>query len=297
MSTSERVSLVVPGKPDVCLVGILEHVSGGTRTRGDLDNVHEKFEQPPRPIALILHGTLGHKDYLYQKKLAKALPLDSFRFDFRGNFESTGICTMGSFADDLEDIKTVTDHLVSRGYVIVLAIGHSRGSFMGFKWLCSTPEGRQLRGYVNVSGRYKMDRLLETNGYLVDAWRQQGYYERKATVARKQVVSRIYPDDFYGFVNWKNDFIWTDCPSQVHILTIHGIADQVVPVYDAVIWADATSSRNPGTHQLHLIEKGDHNLIGVHDEVIQVILDWWQDLQSGSLLSSGIWRTPYRSHL
>lgn len=28
---------------------------------------------------------------------------------------------------------------------------------MGFRWLCTTPEGRNLRGYVNVSGRYKMD--------------------------------------------------------------------------------------------------------------------------------------------
>lgn len=49
-----------------------------------------------------MHGTMGyepnallranesefmiydrHKDYLFQKKLAKALPMDSFRFDFR----------------------------------------------------------------------------------------------------------------------------------------------------------------------------------------------------------------------
>jgi len=168
---------------------------------------------------------------------------------------------------------------------------------MGFKWLCSTPEGRNLRGYVNVSGRYKMDRLLETNGYLIEAWKKQGYYERKATVARRPVLSRIYPDDFYGFVNWKNDYIWTECPSQVHILTIHGIADPVVPVYDAVIWADATSHRKPGTHNLHLIEKADHNLIGVHDEVIQTILDWYKELEKGSLVESGIWKTLFRPRL
>jgi hypothetical protein len=33
--------------------------------------------------------------------------------------------------------------------------------------------------------------------------------------------------------------------------------------YDAIIWGDATSHRSPGTHNLHLIENGDHNLIGV----------------------------------
>jgi len=284
MSTSERVSLVVPGKPEICLAGVLERVPTSNETDAG------------RPIALILHGTLGHKDYLYQKKLAQTLPLDSFRFDFRGNFESTGNFTTSNFADDLEDLKTVSDHLVGRGYVITLAIGHSRGSFMGFKWLCSTSRGRQLKGYVNVAGRYKMDRLLETNGPQMAAWKEKGYYERHAVVARRKVVTRIYPEDFYGFTSWKNDFIWTECPSQTHILTIHGIQDQVVPVYDAIIWADATAHRNPGTHNLHLIEKGDHNLVGAHEEVVQVILEWLKDLENGSL-TSGIWKTPFRPRL
>lgn len=34
--------------------------------------------------------TLGHKDYLYHRLLAQKLPYSSFRFDFRGNGESTG---------------------------------------------------------------------------------------------------------------------------------------------------------------------------------------------------------------
>lgn len=33
---------------------------------------------------------LGHKDYLFHRLLAQELPYSSFRFDFRGNGESTG---------------------------------------------------------------------------------------------------------------------------------------------------------------------------------------------------------------
>lgn len=33
---------------------------------------------------------LGHKNYLYQPLLAKSLPFDTFRFDFRGNGDSDG---------------------------------------------------------------------------------------------------------------------------------------------------------------------------------------------------------------
>lgn len=33
---------------------------------------------------------LGHKDYLFHRVLAQELPYSSFRFDFRGNGESTG---------------------------------------------------------------------------------------------------------------------------------------------------------------------------------------------------------------
>lgn len=269
------------------LVGTLEHI---------IDETHLANQTNTKPIALILHGTLGHKDYLYQKRLAKALPIDSFRFDFRGNHESTGPLMMSNFEDDQEDLQTVAKYLAGRGYAVVLVVGHSRGSFGGFKWLCSTPEGRQLRGFVNVSGRYRMNKILANREKMAEVWERQGYFERKEVVARKNVTLRIYPDQFDRFASYNNDFIWTECPGQVHILSIHGLADKVVPVYDAIIWGDATSHRSPGTHNLHLIENGDHNLIGAHEEVLGVILDWWSTLQSGTLVS-GIWKTPFRPRL
>ena len=44
------------------------------------------------------------------------------------------------------------------GYVIDLVVGHSRGSVAGLIWLCRYPKEEMgtVRGFVNVSGRYRM---------------------------------------------------------------------------------------------------------------------------------------------
>lgn len=60
------------------IVGILEK-------KPESDISREK----PR-LAIIAHGILGHKDYLFQRALAQKLPVSTFRLDFRGNGESEG---------------------------------------------------------------------------------------------------------------------------------------------------------------------------------------------------------------
>jgi len=96
MNTSERVSLPVPGKPDVCLAGILQLVTASDESNSGA----RALETSLKPIAIVsfprlcifdvlsrsrffmgLADVQSHKDYLYQKKLAAALPIDSFRFE------------------------------------------------------------------------------------------------------------------------------------------------------------------------------------------------------------------------
>lgn len=87
------------------------------------------------------------------------------------------------------------------------------------------------------------------------------------------------------------------------------------PRYDALIYARALSHRNPGTHNLHLVEDADHNFTAVcfvlgciqrfsvdaiysqrQDEVVNTVLEWCQALKSGQL-KSGIWKTGARGKL
>lgn len=66
--------------------------------------------------------------------------------------------------------------------------------------------------------------------------------------------------------------------------------------YDAVIYARALGSRSSGTHNLHFMEDADHNFTQHRDEVVEVILKWWDKLQSGQL-KSGVWETGVRGKL
>ncbi|KAJ3559594.1 hypothetical protein NP233_g11227 [Leucocoprinus birnbaumii] len=142
--TSTKLYIPHPNQPELSICGVLEQYAPGVDTKG-------------RKIALILHGTMGHKDYLFQRRLAQRLPMDSFRFDFRGNHETGGTWKQGALEEDLEDLNAVVAYLTSTyGYEIELVVGHSRGSLVGFRWISTTEVGRKVPAFVNASGRYRM---------------------------------------------------------------------------------------------------------------------------------------------
>lgn len=69
---------------------------------------------------------------------------------------------MGAFSEDVEDIQTVTEYLARElGYVIDIVIGHSKGSVAGMRWASTSPQASSLRGFVNISGRYRMEASLK----------------------------------------------------------------------------------------------------------------------------------------
>ncbi|KAI0265547.1 ectomycorrhiza-regulated esterase [Gloeopeniophorella convolvens] len=278
---STKLSIQHLAVPDVSLVGILEQLEPAAPSRG-------------RKIALILHGTMGHKDYLFQKGLAAKLPIDSFRFDFRGSHESGGKWRYDGFADDVEDIRTVVANLTQEyGYVVDLLVGHSRGSIAAMRWLCTSEEGKHVSGFVNVSGRYKMDRVLHGRPFHVN---EHGYYDWKTTVARKEYVIRLTDDDLHRFASWDTSVVSKSFPPNVHVLTIHGMADKLVPPYDGVTYARIFGARTPGTHNLHLVEHADHNFSEHRDEVIDTILEWWAKREHGDV-KTGLWHTGVYSKL
>ncbi|KAG6377192.1 Alpha/Beta hydrolase protein [Boletus reticuloceps] len=274
------------------LVGVLEQLEPHQPTNG-------------RNIALMSMSfrfvdiSLRHKDYLFQKRLALRLPFDSFRFDFRGNHESGGQWRQGGFVDDVEDLVVVVAYLRSiYGYKVDMVVGHSRGSVVGMHWLCTAEEGKRVRALINVSGRYRMHMFTTYRRYrsLWEEFETKGYYDWNVVVARKAVVQKIYPHDLEECSRWNSDIVWDNFPSSIDVLTIHGLADRTVPVYDAIIYARIFGARTPGTHNLHLIEEADHNLTGRQDEVVDCILEWWEAKRSGSL-TTGIFRTGLRGKL
>lgn len=74
---------------------------------------------------------------------------------------------------------------------------------------------------------------------------------------------RTYRKDYDEFASVDTSIVWTQFPVHVHVLTLHGLKDAVVPPYDAFIYARIYGARNPGTHTLRYVEDADHNFTGV----------------------------------
>jgi len=123
-----------------------------------------------------------------------------------------------------------------------------------------------------------------------------GYADWNVRVAGKPVTGRIYPKDVEKFTTWDTSFVRDLFPSKIDVLTIHGLADNVVPPYDAVLYAGiyGDPERSPGRHTLHFVEDADHNFSGRHDEVIETILGWLDLRKHGNVSSTGIWKGQTR---
>ena len=73
---------------------------------------------------------------------------------------------MSALDEDLQDLIVVVDYLIQNyGYSIDLVVGHSRGSLVSMRWLCTSEHAKHVRGYVNVSGRYRMEVSRFTQDY------------------------------------------------------------------------------------------------------------------------------------
>ncbi|KAH6911423.1 hypothetical protein BKA70DRAFT_1538441 [Coprinopsis sp. MPI-PUGE-AT-0042] len=255
---STKLAIPHPNELSCRIVGILEQLEPEALTRG-------------RKIALeqILHGTLGHKDYLFQKTLAAQLPLDSIRFDFRGNHETGGVWKQGGSeckpsSSGADTLKAVAIRGVPSRVPMDSNFGRRERTL-------------QLRQRVR---RYRMEKIVGQSACLIlviavlisfvrvragqrwiEGFAKQGYYEwneRWQTTHPRQ----DYPNDLKEFIAWDTSFVWNDFPQHTDVLTVHGLQDHTVPPYDAVIYTKALSNRHPGTATLHFIENGDHNFTG-----------------------------------
>lgn len=133
VETKIRIPFPSASDPQLYIVGILAQKSSQI-----IEQSSSKGN--PRPLALILHGVLAHKDQAYHKALAKLLPIDSFRFDFRANGESSegSEWHMSNFEEDWKDLDRVWEYLREEyGYVLDLVVGHSRGSLGGWGWFAT----------------------------------------------------------------------------------------------------------------------------------------------------------------
>ncbi|CAB4401571.1 tyrosine phosphatase family-domain-containing protein [Rhizophagus irregularis DAOM 181602=DAOM 197198] len=225
-------------------------------------------------LVIICHGSAGHKNYLFQEKLAKELSFDNFRFDFRGNGESDGILKFSNFQEDVEDIDTVVKYLEKEfGYKLYAAIGHSKGSVAILKYACYV--NRNISHVINISARYNMAAglsLVENSAF--DSLKEQGYFYQNNKIRGEIIRMKVTKEDLHDFINYDMSFVHK-MPDTTSVLTCHGIMDEIVSVKDATIFANLIPN-----HTLKLLPGVNHNYI-----YQDIFLSMAFIFRSGNLLS------------
>jgi len=197
MSDSKETELRIPSiQPGVDIVGLL----------------HRKGNPGHGRIALILHGLLAHKNQCYHRALASALPIDSFRFDFRGNGDTGGDWTMGNLGNDVEDLSSVIRHLHRQlGYEVEMIVAHSRGSMVSWMYLSRSEADlrRDMGGngyvdkFVAASGRWDMSKVLQSYAHFQKGFDKQGFHEWNITSAGKKRQYIVWPKDLQAMSEYK----------------------------------------------------------------------------------------------
>lgn len=160
-------------------------------------------------VALILHGILSHKNQTYHRKLASRLPIDSFRFDFNGNHESSGHWKVDGISNDVQDVSDVVHYLEQTfGYEVGLVIAHSRGALAGWNFFTISEEfhrgrhGYQIPYFVSLSARWNLDGAESRNDIQEQAFREKGFFTWKLKVGaevKEYIVTKAGVDRFAQF--------------------------------------------------------------------------------------------------
>ncbi|KAL7414757.1 ectomycorrhiza-regulated esterase [Mrakia frigida] len=265
--------------PNSTKIRIPHTLSPGCEIVGILQRTSDTKEasSSSRKLALILHGVLGHKDYLHQKLLARSLPMDSFRFDFRGNHETAGEWSMAAFPRDVDDLRVVSKYLREElNYEIDLIVGHSRGALVSNWWLSHDEEEirlNQVRKVVHLCGRYRMERIHDKDPIYDPYFNKSLAYPWAVRVASKPLTVNVTAAQIEEFASWDNSYAKTKFPKEICVLNVGAGRDTVVPPWDVFLWQREWQGRI-GSTTMHVVELADHNLVGHHPEIVEMICGW-----------------------
>ncbi|KAJ6762861.1 hypothetical protein OIU79_023578 [Salix purpurea] len=206
-------------------------------------------------IVILCHGLCSTKEDDVMVNIAKALEKEGisvFRFDFAGNGESEGSFSFGNYWREADDLRAVIEHFrgatPSRGVSAIL--GHSKGAGVV---LLYASKYQDISTVFNVSGRYDLNKGLEERAgkNFMEKIEQDGFIDVKN--GEGSVIYRVTKE---ALMDRRNTDMHEAClaiKKDCRVFTIHGSADEAIPVEDAFEFAKIIPN-----HNLHIIEGANH---------------------------------------
>ncbi|PIN02730.1 putative esterase [Handroanthus impetiginosus] len=219
-------------------------------------------------IVVLCHGFRSSKDNSTMVNLAAALEnegISAFRFDFSGNGESEGAFQYGNYSSEAEDLRALFLFVFSVYlgiYFRLVGMTCNRG---GNVVLLYASKYHDIGAVVNVSGRYDLKRgIKERLGEkFLERLKKDGYIDVKTRTGDYQVTE----ESLMERLNTNMHEACLSIDGRCRVLTVHGSADEIIPVEDAHEFAKIIPN-----HQLQIIEGADHHYSSHQDELASAVL-------------------------
>ncbi|OMO91675.1 hypothetical protein COLO4_18191 [Corchorus olitorius] len=206
----EQQRVIIPNKHGEKLVGLL-HETGS------------------KEIVVLCHGFRSTKADQIMVNLAVALEkegISAFRFDFAGNGESEGSFEFGNYLREADDLHAVIQHFCGANRTVSTILGHSK--------------------VINASGRYDLKKGIEERfgKDFMDRIKQDGFLDFKDKKGEYRVTLESLMDRLS--INMHEECL--KIPKECRVLTVHGSADEIIPVEDAFEFAKIIPN-----NELHIV--------------------------------------------
>ncbi|KAL7258191.1 hypothetical protein ACSBR1_004330 [Camellia fascicularis] len=225
-------------------------------------------------IVILCHGFRSTKEQDVMVNVAVALEkegITAFRFDFAGNGESEGSFQYGNYWREAEDLRAVIQHFNGASRVTSAILGHSKG---GNVVLLYASKYHDIHTVVNVSGRYNLEKGIEERlgKDFIERTKKEGYLDVENK--KGEVLFRVTEESLMDRLNTKMHDACVQIDKNCRVLTVHGSADEIIPVEDALEFAKIIPN-----HKLHIIEEANHVYTKHQAELISVVLPFIKGLQ------------------
>ncbi|KAL1554963.1 hypothetical protein AAHA92_15459 [Salvia divinorum] len=226
-------------------------------------------------LVILCHGFRSSKNDKILLNIAAALEkegISAFRLDFSGNGESEGSFQFANYSREVEDIRSVFEYFTESNRSPIAIVGHSKG---GDAVLLYASKYHDIPAVINLSSPSDLKRGMEDR-FGKDIWK------RLKKDGHVDVISNTGECEYRLTEEGMRERLNTDmreaCRSidgNCKVLTVHGTADEVIPVGDAKEFAKIV--RN---HQLKIIQGANHGYTSHQEEMILAVLPFLKECMS-----------------
>lgn len=226
-------------------------------------------ETGSKEVVIVCHGYRSCKDRIPMVNLAAAFAnegISAFRFDFAGNGDSEGSFQYGNYYREVDDLRAVIQYFQHEKRSVAAIIGHSKG---GNVVLLYASRFNDVQNVVNISGRFDLRRGIE--GRLGKDYLQRIQLYGFIDVANRKgnIEYRVTEKSLMDRLTTNTSAACQLIPRNCRVLIIHGSADKIVPIEDAMEFAKHISN-----HKLHIIDGADHEYTSHQNLLSSVVLDF-----------------------